>query len=314
MEKLTKILYFSDVHGSSIVYRKAINAAIMYKVDVLIFGGDITGKYIVPVFKKGNMFECDILGEHIIGTSEDIEKRIDKIGGYPYYTTLEEWNEISKSAQKMEELYFNLASNRLKKWINLAEENLKNKKISFYMILGNDDHEDLEKIINESFYVINANKKIVKIDENHEMLSLSYANITPWKCYGDKDEDYLYDLLDNLANKLVNPKTSIFNFHCPPYNTKIDLAPKLDENLRPVYVPGGEPEFDHVGCKSVRKIIEKYQPMLSLHGHIHESAGMDKIGRTMCFNAGSEYTASIFRGLFLAISDDKVKSYLFING
>jgi Icc-related predicted phosphoesterase len=315
MKNLTKIMFFTDAHGSEIIYRKALNAAIIYKVNVLIFGGDISGKYIVPVFQiNDNLFEANILGESIKAPLKDIENRADRIGGYIYLTNKEEWNNLIKEQEKMDKIYLDLAISKLKNWLKLAEDNLKPKNIKFYANIGNDDHEDLEKVIESSSFVINPNKKVVKIDDFHEMISLSYTNITPWNCYGDRDEEYLFNILDELAKKLQNPSSSIFNFHCPPFGTKIDLAPKLDQNLRPIYIAGGEPEFDHVGCKSVRQIIEKYQPLISLHGHIHESNGFEKIGKTIAFNPGSEYTSSIFKGILINLSENKLESYMFING
>lgn len=315
MKNLTKILFFTDVHGSEIVLRKALNATIIYKVNILIHGGNISGKYIVPVFKiNDNLYETNILGENLKAPIKEIESRIDRIGGYLYLTTKEEWDDLIKDQKTMDKIYLDLAKIKLKNWIKLAEDNLKPKNIKFYANIGNDDHEDLEKIIEESNYVINPNKKLIKLDPNHEMISLSYANLTPWNCYGDRDEDYLFRVLDELAKKLENPSMSVFNFHCPPFGTKIDLAPKLDKDLKPIYIAGGEPEFSHVGCKSVREIIEKYQPLISLHGHIHESNGFEKIGKTMSFNTGSEYTASIFKGLLVNLSENKLESYMFISG
>lgn len=315
MKNLTKILFFTDVHGSEIVFRKALNATIIYKVNILIHGGNISGKYIVPVFKiNDNLYETNILGENLKAPIKEIESRIDRIGGYLYLTTKEEWDDLIKDQKTMDKIYLDLAKIKLKNWIKLAEDNLKPKNIKFYANIGNDDHEDLEKIIEESNYVINPNKKLIKLDPNHEMISLSYANLTPWNCYGDRDEDYLFRVLDELAKKLENPSMSVFNFHCPPFGTKIDLAPKLDKDLKPIYIAGGEPEFSHVGCKSVREIIEKYQPLISLHGHIHESNGFEKIGKTMSFNTGSEYTASIFKGLLVNLSENKLESYMFISG
>jgi Icc-related predicted phosphoesterase len=315
MKNLTKIIFFTDVHGSEVVYRKALNAAIIYKADILIHGGDISGKYIVPVFKiNDDLYETTILGENLKTNLKEIENRIDRIGGYLYLTNKTEWNELIKDSKKMDQIYLDLAKNKLKKWLKLAEDHLKPKNIKFYANIGNDDHEDLEKIIEESSFVINPNKKIIKIDQYHEMLSLSYANITPWNCYGDRDEETLFKILDDLAKKLENPSSSIFNLHCPPFETNIDLAPKLDKDLKPIYIAGGEPEFTHVGCKAVKDIIKKYEPLIGLHGHIHESNGFDKIGKTTVFNPGSEYTASIIKVLLINLSEKKLESYMFLNG
>ncbi|RLG63511.1 hypothetical protein DRO02_06455 [archaeon] len=63
----------------------------------------------------------------------------------------------------------------------------------------------------------------------------------------------------------------------------------------------------HAGSKSVRYVIEKYQPLVSLHGHIHESFGFCKIGRTYCVNPGSEYAEGILRAFLVEIDGKKVK-------
>ncbi len=53
---------------------------------------------------------------------------------------------------------------------------------------------------------------------------------------------------------------------------------------------------ERFGSKAVRETIKKYQPEVGLHGHIHESRGAQKIGRTMCLNPGSDYSADLLRG------------------
>jgi Icc-related predicted phosphoesterase len=65
-----------------------------------------------------------------------------------------------------------------------------------------------------------------------------------------------------------------------------------------------------VGSKAVRRAIETYQPILSLHGHIHESRGVATIGRTVCINPGSEYPDGVLRGAIVDFDRDGVKSYV----
>jgi Icc-related predicted phosphoesterase len=146
------------------------------------------------------------------------------------------------------------------------------------------------------------------------MPSVGYSNMTPWNCPGDISEEELLSKLEQATSGLEDPKNSVFNFHCPPYDTQIDVAPKLDSELRPILTPGGEPEMAHVGSNSVRKIIEKFQPLAGLHGHIHESRGMSNVGKTVCFNPGSEYTTGVLRGLILNLSDKKLDNYVFTEG
>ena len=127
-------------------------------------------------------------------------------------------------------------------------------------------------------------------------------------------EEELASRLEKATSGLADPANSLFNFHCPPYDTQIDVAPKLDKELRPVLTPGGEPEMAHVGSTAVRQMIEKLQPLAGLHGHIHESRGFSKIGKTVCFNPGSEYTTGVLRGLIINLSDKKLDNYVFTEG
>jgi uncharacterized protein len=80
---------------------------------------------------------------------------------------------------------------------------------------------------------------------------------------------------------------SVFLFHSPPYDTNLDYADLEGKFVD--YVP-----LDcHAGSIAIRRFIEKYQPLLTLHGHIHESTRLtgswkEKIGKTICFNASTD--------------------------
>jgi Icc-related predicted phosphoesterase len=161
--------------------------------------------------------------------------------------------------------------------------------------------------------VVNPNEKVVDV-RGHEMLSLGYANMTPWRCPRDVTEEELGRMLEKLASQVKSMDGAIFNLHAPPYKTSIDLAPELDENFRPKAVGGGGVIMTNVGSTSVRKAIEDHQPMLTMHGHIHDSRGMCNIGRTLCLNPGSEYIDGILRGAIVDMDGNKVKDYLFTSG
>ena len=88
--------------------------------------------------------------------------------------------------------------------------------------------------------------------------------------------------------------------HVPPHDSGLDEAPLLDENLRPT-ISAGDVLRGPVGSTAVRRIIETYQPVLSVHGHIHESGGERRIGDTLCINPGSEANAGILRGYLIDI-------------
>jgi uncharacterized protein len=75
--------------------------------------------------------------------------------------------------------------------------------------------------------------------------------------------------------------------------------------MRMVLDPVGEPKMIPVGSTAVRDAILKYQPMLALHGHIHESSGIRKLGTTTLVNPGSEYAEGILRGALIDLDPEK---------
>ena len=317
MKKITRVLFISDVHGSTPVFTKALGAAAAYKAEILIHGGDIIGKYITPFFHTDGSIRVEIMGEQR-SLKNDAETRaaeaaVSRIGSYAYHTEPEAWKELLANPGAMNQVFFKLAEERLASWVRLAEEKLKPLGIRLFLNIGNDDFQDLGKTIEASNYVIYPNNKVLELNEDHELLSLGNTNITPWNCEGDLEEPELQRMLDALAAKLKDPWRALFTLHGPPVDTKLDVAPLLDKELRPIYLPGGEPQMVHVGCKAVRALLQRVQPMAGLHGHIHESRGYEKLGRTMCFNPGSEYTIGVLSSLLLNLSRDKVESFMFLS-
>jgi hypothetical protein len=69
-----------------------------------------------------------------------------------------------------------------------------------------------------------------------------------------------------------------------------------------------------VGSKAVRAAIEKYQPLVGLHGHIHESRSAQKIGRTTCINPGSEYGEGILRGCLVTFAEGVIEGFQMTSG
>jgi Icc-related predicted phosphoesterase len=314
----TRVFFVSDVHGSERLFLKFTNAGRVYKAGVLMIGGDITGKTITPIFEKGGSWTAQYVGAWRTASNqqelEKLEKDVRELGSYPYRTTETEWDSLRESDQKMDDLFARVMSESIRRWVSLAEERLKPLGVKTILNIGNDDLQLVGQLIKESDYVIYPNESIVQIDDHHEMPSVGYSNMTPWNCVGDISEEELLSRLEKTTAGLSKPETSLFNFHCPPYDTQLDVAPKLDANLAPVLTPGGEPELAHVGSTSVRKVIEKLQPLAGLHGHIHESRGMTKIGKTQCFNPGSEYVSGVLRGLVINLSDKKIDNYVFTEG
>ena len=314
----TRALFVTDIHGSERLLLKFLNAAKVYKANVLICGGDITGKTITPIMAENGSWKAEYVGSVRTAATEqeldNLEREIRALGSYPYRTTKSEWEGLRGNEAKMEGVFVQVMTDSVRRWMELAEERLKPLGVKAIFNAGNDDLQAARDVLGESDYVIYPEGKIISIDDKHEMPSVGYSNMTPWNCPGDVSEEELAAKLEKATSGLSDPSTSLFNFHCPPHDTQIDVAPKLDKDLRPVLTPGGEPDMAHVGSTAVRQMIQKLQPLAGLHGHIHESRGLSKVGRSVCFNPGSEYVTGILRGLILNLSDKKVDNYVFTEG
>ena len=201
----------------------------------------------------------------------------------------------------------------LRRWVGLAEERLKGKGVKVYMTGGNDDRPEVEEVLKSSTYVIDPEGEVVTLDDGREMLSSGWSNPTPWKTPRECSEEQIAAKLDAMISKVQKMETCIFNLHVPPYDSGLDTCPKLDETLKPVYA-GSEIIMMSAGSTAVRTAIEKNQPAVGLHGHIHESRGFVKIGRTLCLNPGSEYTEGILRGVIVELEGKDVRNYLLTVG
>jgi hypothetical protein len=311
------LLFATDFHGSETCFKKFLNAGKLFKVKVLVLGGDITGKSMIPLVEQPDgSFKATYLGleRNVKGQElEDLEALIRKTGSYPYRTTQKELDEMAGNKSKLDSVFAELMRDRLKAWLALAAERLANSGIKMYLTGGNDDPLEFEDVLKsfKSDCVYDPEGEVVDIDGKHEMISCGYTNSTPWKLPRDISEEELKERIDRVASNVKDLGNCIFNLHCPPFNSGLDMAPALDENLEPKVDPmRGGVKFIPVGSTSVRKAIEKYQPLVSLHGHIHESRGIRKIGRTVCINPGSEYGESVLKGVVLTFRDAKLASYV----
>lgn len=315
----TRIFFTSDVHGSEVCFMKFLNSAKFYQADVLILGGDITGKMIVPiVHQPDGTAVADFLGtQQVMKTPAEVqalEKNIRNSGYYPYSSTPEEVEKLQADKQLVNELFSKVMAQGVKRWVGIAEERLKGSKAKCFISPGNDDRFDVDAPLRESSVIIYPEEKVVSIDDNHEMISSGWANITPWNSPREVPEEELIKKFGPMVDKVQHMENAIFNLHVPPYNTPLDLAPELDATLKPVVKGGGGISMIHVGSTTVRQMIEQHKPLLGLHGHIHESRGFVKIGRTLCINPGSEYGEGILRGAVINLDQKGVKSYILTQG
>ncbi len=314
----TPILFATDIHGSEMCLRKFLNAADAYKVKALILGGDLTGKQLVPIVELQNGdYKVNQFGYDQVVSKEkvsELESTLMNSGIYYRRVSQLELEELHSNPERLSSLFTSLMFERLRAWLRLTEERLKAKGVKVYATGGNDDPMEVEKVLQESNYVIPAEGKVVELDDSHEMISTGYSNVTPWNCPRDIPDEELGEKIAALTQQVNNMTNCVFNFHVPPYNSGLDLAPELDKDLRPILGPGSSPRMVPVGSKAVRAAIEKYQPAVGLHGHIHESRGFVRIGRTLCLNPGSEYSEGVLRGALVVLTEKGVGQYLLTQG
>ena len=316
---LTRVFFTSDVHGSEVCFLKFLNAAKFYQAQILILGGDVTGKMIVPIVQQPDgTYLSEFLGTpHILKTKderESLEKNIRNSGYYPYTSNPQETEILSNDKKQLDELFSRVMVEGVKRWVRIAEERLKGTNVKCYISPGNDDRFDIDDTLKSSSVVLYPEDQVVWIDNHHEMITTAWTNPTPWKSPRETTEEKLAQMIDLMTSKVQRMETCIFNLHCPPYDTPIDIAPELDKNLKPKVSGGGGVNMIHVGSVAVRKAIEKNQPLLGIHGHIHESRGFVKIGRTLCLNPGSEYAEGVMRGAIINLDEKGVKSYQLTQG
>ena len=313
----TSLYYASDLHGSERCWRKFLGAGRFYGVEALIMGGDLTGKAIVPIeTRPDGSFTTTFVGETRSGSTqeelEDLRRAIRFNGMYPWLAPADEIARMTSDAQARSVLLEETMLAELKRWIDLADERMSEYGIDVYVMPGNDDPWGCDDVIESASHVQACDDRVVRVGP-HEMISCGYANPTPWNSPRELDEDALYARLRALADELEEPANAIFNLHVPPYNSGLDTANEMNPDLTLKYV-GGQPHPIPVGSHAVRQIIEEVQPLLALHGHIHESRGEVLIGRTLALNTGSEYNSGHIHGAVVTLDGASVRKYQFVVG
>jgi Icc-related predicted phosphoesterase len=309
----TRIYIASDLHAAEKAWRKYVNAikADVYRCDVALLAGDLTGKAIVPIIERDGVFETELLGVHRRAKDAEelavLERDIADIGFYSFVTSDAEAERLAGDEPARDELLERLMIERVHAWMALATERLADSSTPLYLIPGNDDEFTIDAALNQPGYgPVNSDGKVLDIPGDLQLLSSGWSNHTPWATPREETEEQLFARLDALAQQVRDPRRAIFMIHVPPHDSGLDEAPLLDENLRPT-ISAGDVLRGPVGSTAVRQIIEKYQPVLSVHGHIHESGGERRIGDTLAINPGSEANHGILRGYLIDIGKKGVE-------
>jgi len=317
MATKTKVYFATDLHGSSKCFRKFVNAGTAYGVDVLILGGDIAGKALQTIIRGSDgRYRCRFTGTDYDveeGSALDaLEKLIADHGYYPYRAEAGELD-ARRADGSLDALFVSLMHARLSEWLTLADERLRPTGKQLFFMLGNDDPKELRSLLDEAPWGVHDEGQVVMLDDDHEMISLGYSNITPWHSHREMTEEQLAAAIGEMAAKLHAPERSIINVHVPPYGIGLDEAPMLDENLT-IQASVGQVKFAPVGSTAVRDALLEVQPLLGLHGHIHESGGIRRMGRSIVINPGSDYGTGVLNGAIMTLERDKVATHQLVRG
>jgi uncharacterized protein len=311
-----KVFFATDIHGSEVCWRKFLNAAAFYKADMVILGGDVTGKVMVPIVDHGGRWKVTVRGQEYTLDSqqelEDIKTQIRNAGSYPALVSPDELQELSREEGAVDRRFTVEMTQSLDRWLDMADGKLRGGEIPCILNGGNDDIWEIDDIIEQSPCVSFAEGKLLDLG-GFSLVSMGWTNPTPWDTFREAPEPELAAKIEAVVSRVPDMGRAIFNFHAPPYGTGLDEAPALDATLRPIH---GGAVMKPVGSTAVRDAIQKHQPMLSVHGHIHESRGIKKMGRTLAINPGSVYGDGVLQGAVLDLNakKGKVTRYLLVNG
>jgi uncharacterized protein len=312
-----KVFFATDIHGSETCWRKFLNAAAFYKADMVILGGDVTGKVMVPIVSlQPGHWEVTFGGQRIqLDTQaelDNIKRKIRDRGYYPAVMSGDELDSLNAEDGSVDRRFTQEMTKGLETWLDMADGKLRGGEIPCILNGGNDDIWEIDDIIERSPSVSFAESKVLDIGGFY-LASMGWTNPTPWNTFREAPEDVLAAKIDAVVSSIPDMGRAVFNFHAPPYGTGLDEAPALDENMRPIH---GGAVMKPVGSTAVKAAIQKYQPILSVHGHIHESKGVLRLGRTLTMNPGSSYSDGVLQGAVLDLNEKKgkVTRYILVNG
>jgi uncharacterized protein len=308
------IFYAADIHGSDTCWKKFLKTGNFYGADVIILGGDLTGKAMVAVVRgAAGTWRARFLGRVAEARDDDelkaLEAQIRFNGFYPYRCEPEEVERLEADPVARQARFDEVMRTDVQRWMDLAAERLRGSDVTCLVMPGNDDGVYIADVLAQSAPGGNAEGRLIEV-KGMQFLSLGYSNVTPWHTDRELSEDQLSEKIERLVKDLDPAKPAVFNLHVPPYDTRIDDAPELNDSLR--LVGGASARMVPVGSHAVRAALEAHQPLLSLHGHIHESRGVAKLGRTTALNPGSEYNSGVLRGVIVTLTPHKLVRHQFV--
>jgi len=314
-QRALRIFFATDVHGSDRCFRKFLAAAKVYEADVLLLGGDIAGKGLVPIQVENGTLHAEVRGEAVsvpAGEEDRLQAEINRLGFYGVRMDAAEVARLREDKQYVDRLFRQEITAQVKRWCDLAAERLPSS-VRCIITPGNDDPSEVDTVLEQAPRIECPEGELCELGPVL-LASLGDVTPTPWNTERECSEDELERRIRKMLEVVPNGRRVVVNFHCPPYGSGLDVAPELDQTLKPI-LRGGRPSLIPVGSTAVRDTIKRYEPVVGLHGHIHESRAAQKIGSTLCLNPGSDYTADLLRGAVVDIAEDgSYLDFLFTAG
>ena len=303
-KRALRIYFATDVHGSDRCFRKFLAAADSYDADVLVLGGDIAGKGLVPIRSHNGTLSAKVRGEPVTvprAEEDRLRAEINRLGFYSIVAGDTDMERLEAEPAFLDAAFESAIVDQIHGWCRLAEDRLK-ARVRCIITPGNDDPRAIDAVLRSEPRIESPEGEICDLGPVM-MASCGDVTPTPWNTEREYSEEDLGNRLEQILEKAPAGRKMVVNFHCPPYGSGLDFAAELDAQLRPV-IRGGRPSIVPVGSKAVRDVIKRHQPVVGLHGHIHESRAAQKIGSSMCLNPGSDYTADVLRGAIVDFAED----------
>ena len=206
----TTVFFATDLHGSEVCFRKFVAAAAFYGADLLILGGDLTGKLVTPIVQNGQGCWSEVHGRRVTLKPDELdafELQMADEGVYTRRMSSDEYAAFEAAPEKVDALFLELMTERLEHWIDLALEKLDGTTVRILTAPGNDDPYAVDDVIRRrgGDRVLLVEGEITEIAPGHEMLNTGWSNHTPWDTHREFDEEALRAHIEEMAGQLRDP-------------------------------------------------------------------------------------------------------------